>query len=238
MKKTKADLTEYLAKAVLKKNANSQQLASHQQQATQEATETCTLRIPNITNHEKADTLMICLAAAASQQCLEARVVFFSSDTDVLVLAVAHYNKLCRNTAISMVSGSLEIGPIWSVLGREKAAALGYMYSTHSPVRQCWEIFWPWSKWFQQYMKVDREVISALMKLTEEGDVTQDVKDALAKFVCLLNCPKDIHITSVPDLRWHLLAESTKLPLTAGSLEQHIERVQYTYRLGCGPEPP
>ena len=32
-------------------------------------------------------------------------------------------------------------------------------------------------KWFQQYIKVDREVISALLKLTEEGNVTQDVKD-------------------------------------------------------------
>ena len=77
------------------------------------------------------------------------------------------------------------------------------------------------------------------MKLTEEGDVTQDVKDALVKFVCLKYCPKDIHITSILDLRWHLfckrLAESTKLPPTAGSLEQHIERVQY--RLGCGLKP-
>ena len=52
-------------------------------------------------------------------------MVLVSPDIDVLVLAVAHYDKLCRNTAISMVSGILEIGPIWSALGREKAAALG-----------------------------------------------------------------------------------------------------------------
>jgi len=50
-------------------------------------------------------------------------------------------------------------------------------------------------------MKVDREVISALMKLTEEGDVTQDAKDALAKFACLLYCPNGIHITNIPGLR-------------------------------------
>ena len=79
------------------------------------------------------------------------------------------------------------------------------------------------------------EVISALMKLTEEGDVTQDVKDALAKLVCLLYCPKGIHITSIPNLRWHLfckhLAESTKLPPTDGSLEQHIERVHIQARV-------
>ena len=63
-------------------------------------------------NHEEADTLMICLAAAASQRCLEARMIFFSPDTDVLVLATAHCDKICRNTAISMVSGILEIGPV------------------------------------------------------------------------------------------------------------------------------
>jgi len=58
------------------------------------------------TNHEEHDALMICLAAAAaSKRCPEARMVFFSPDTDFLVLAVAHYDKLYRNTAISMVSG-------------------------------------------------------------------------------------------------------------------------------------
>ena len=66
---------------------------------------------------------MICLAASASQRCLAAWMVFFSPDTDVLVLAVALYDKLCRNTAISMASG-MEIGPIWSAQGREKATAL------------------------------------------------------------------------------------------------------------------
>jgi len=183
---------------------------------------------------EHHDTLTICLAAAASQRCPEARMVLFSPDTDVLVLAVAHYDKLCRNTAILMVSGILEIGPIWRALGRERQQH--YMYSTHSQVQTMMGDFLDLAKQsFQQYMKVDREVISALIKLTEEGDVTQDVKDALAKFVCLMYCPKGIHISCIPDLRWHLfckhLAENTKLPPTAGSLEQHIERVHVQARV-------
>ena len=82
-------------------------------------------------NHEEADTLMICLVAAASQRCPGARMVFFSPDTDVLVLAIVHYDKLCKNTAISMVSGVVEIAPIWGALGEEKAA----MYSMHSLVQ-------------------------------------------------------------------------------------------------------
>ena len=75
-------------------------------------------------NHEEADTLMICLAEATQQGCPKAQMVFFSPDTYILVLAVAHYDKLCKHTAVCMVSGTLEIEPIWSALGRDKAAAL------------------------------------------------------------------------------------------------------------------
>jgi len=75
-------------------------------------------------SHEEADTLMICLEAAASQRCPGARMVFYSPDTDVLVLAIVHYDKLCKNTAISMVPGVAEIAPIWGVLEAEKATVL------------------------------------------------------------------------------------------------------------------
>jgi len=180
---------------------------------------------------------MICLAAAASQHCPEARMVFFSPDTDVLVLAAAHYDMLCNHTAICMVSGTLEIEPIWSALGWDKAAALPVFHAftvadnvgRFSGVGK--------TKWFQQYMEVDKDIISALMKLTEEGNLTQEVKDALANFVCLMHCPKGIHITSIPDRRWHLfckhLAENSKLPPTVGALEEHIECVRVQSRLSC-----
>ncbi|KAH3897266.1 hypothetical protein DPMN_021453 [Dreissena polymorpha] len=58
-------------------------------------------------NHEEADTLMISLAAAASQRCPKAQLVFFTPDTDVLVLAIAAYDKLCKNTSMTMVSGTV-----------------------------------------------------------------------------------------------------------------------------------
>ena len=72
---------------------------------------------------------MICLAAKASQRYPDAQLVFFTPDTDVLVLAVAHYDKLCTRTSISMVSGMVDIEPIWRALGKEKAQAL--LFSTH-----------------------------------------------------------------------------------------------------------
>ena len=45
-------------------------------------------------NHEAAGILMICLATGASKQCPGDRIVclFFRPDTDVLVLAIAHYD--------------------------------------------------------------------------------------------------------------------------------------------------
>lgn len=49
---------------------------------------------------------------------------FFTPDTDALFLAVVTYDKLCRHTSMAMVSSTMEVGPIWKALGREKAAAL------------------------------------------------------------------------------------------------------------------
>ena len=72
------------------------------------------------------------------------------------------------------------------------------------------------TKWFQQFMKAERDIVGALMKLPEASDLSQEVKDILAKFVYQVYCPLGIHTTSIPDLRWHLfckyLAESNKLP--------------------------
>ena len=57
--------------------------------------------------------------------------MFLTPDTAVLVLAIAHYDKLCKKTSISMVSGIIDIQPIWRALGKEKAQALP-IYSMHS----------------------------------------------------------------------------------------------------------
>ena len=67
---------------------------------------------------------MICLAAKASQRCPNAELVFFTPDTAVLVLAIEHYNKLCKRSLISMVSGIIDIQPIWRALDKEKVQAL------------------------------------------------------------------------------------------------------------------
>jgi len=174
-----------------------------------------------VNNHEEADTLMICLAASASQQSPGAQLVFFSPDTDVLVLAVANYDQLCKNTSISMVSGTLEIAPIWRALGQEKAKALPIFHAFSGADNVGRFSGLGKTKWFQQYLKAGMETISALMQLPEDGTLSQNVKEMLASFVCTMYCPKGVHINNIPDLRWHLfcknLAESHKFPPTTNN---------------------
>ncbi len=185
-------------------------------------------------NHEETDTLMICLAVEASKRCPDAQLVFFNPDTVVLVLAVAHYDKLCKRTSISMVSGMV---PIWGALGKEKAQALPIFHAFTGADNVGKFSGIGKTKWFQQYMKADVHLSRALMKLPMESDLSQEVKDELAKFVCSRYCPKDVRISSIPNLKWYLfckqLAESNKLPPTLGALEEHINRVRLQSRVWC-----
>ena len=97
MKKTKADLTDYLAKTTIDYKTNSPQLVITS--ASGHTRNNGNLHF-EYNNHEEADTLMICLAAEASQRCPESKLVLFTSNTDVLVLAVAHYDRLCKKDVV------------------------------------------------------------------------------------------------------------------------------------------
>ncbi|CAK6975647.1 hypothetical protein KUCAC02_002633%2C partial [Scomber scombrus] len=70
-------------------------------------------------NHEEADTLLIYQAVLASQRNPhDAQLVFYSPDTDVLVLVTANYDIKLKNTSISMASGVVQIEPLWLALDR------------------------------------------------------------------------------------------------------------------------
>ena len=53
-----------------------------------------------------------------------ARIVIFSPDKNVLVLAVANHHLLIRNTSVAMASGFIDVEPIARALGRQRANAL------------------------------------------------------------------------------------------------------------------
>ena len=78
-------------------------------------------------------------------------------------------------------------------------------------------------------MKADVDLPRALLKLPVEGDLTQEVKDALEKFVCLKYYPKGVRITSIPYLPRALL----KLPVE-GDLTQEVKDALEKFVLkGC-----
>ena len=172
--KTKADLTDYLAKATLEYKKNSPQLF-----ITSASGHTRSNRNMHFedNNHEEADTCMICLAAEASQRCPDAKLVFFTPDTDVLVLAVAHYDTLYKRTLLSMVSGTVDIEPIWRALDKEKVQALPIFHAFTGADNVGKFSGIGKTKWFQQYMKAYVDLPRALMKLPVEGDLMQEVKD-------------------------------------------------------------
>ena len=73
-------------------------------------------------------------------------------------------------------------------------------------------------------MKTDINLPRALMKLPVEDDLTQDVKDELAKFVCLRTVQR---VFTLPVfLIYYGICSANKLPRALDALEEHIKRVQ------------
>lgn len=134
-------------------------------------------------------------------------------------------------TRISIASGPVEIKPIWRDLGAEKVKALP-IYLAFTDKDNVGRFSGTGkTRWFRQYMKGECNVTEALMKRPVEGDLTQQVKYTLAKFVYSVYWPRGIWIKSIPDLRWYLvlqtfnLTESKKLPHTFDAFEEHVNRV-------------
>ena len=120
---TKANLTEYLAEKTLDYNKDSGKLI-----ITSAAGHTRSNRdvgpFPD-NSHKEADTLMICLGVSATERnYMDAQMTFFSPDTDVLVLIIASYDRLPKNTSISMASSVQHVEPLWTALGPDRAKAL------------------------------------------------------------------------------------------------------------------
>ena len=125
--KTKADLADYLAMKVLSYNTDSPKLVITSSSGYTKSNGSIEFED---NNHEEADTLMIHHAVLSSRRNpANARIVIFSPDTDVLVLAVANHHLLLRNTSVSMVSGVIGVEPIARALGRQRENALPALHA-------------------------------------------------------------------------------------------------------------
>src|SRR6218665_3112622 len=116
-------------------------------------------------NHEEADTLLIYHAVLASQRNpLDAEMVFFSPDTGVLMLVIANYDLMLKNTSISMCSGVLVIDPIWRSIGPERATAFPAFHTFTGADNTGRFSRIGKATWLQLYMKANRDVISSLQQ--------------------------------------------------------------------------
>ena len=76
-----------------------------------------------------------------------------------------------------MVSGMVNIEPVWRALGKIKAQALPVFHAFTGAHNVGKFSGISKTKWFQQYLKADMDLPRALMKLSEEGELKQEVKD-------------------------------------------------------------
>jgi len=230
---TQADLTEYLASKTVEYSKESPKLviasaAGHTESNSQLDFEG--------NNHEEADTLLIHHAVLASRRNpSDAQLMFFSPDTDVLVLVVANYEILLKNTCVSMASGILEVKPIWKALGADRAKALPAFHAFTGADNTGRFSRIGKATWLNIYLKADDHVVKALQMLSQTSEVTEDLLSTLAEFVCTVYLPKGIQIDNIPELRWYLfckhMAESDKLPPTLGALKQHVLRAHIQARV-------
>jgi len=86
-------------------------------------------------------------------------MVLFSPDTDVLVLAIANYDLMLKNTSISMASGVIRIEPIWTATGAERVKALPAFHAFTGADNTGKLSCIGKATWLQVYMKTERDVI-------------------------------------------------------------------------------
>ncbi|KAK5929735.1 hypothetical protein CgunFtcFv8_010949 [Champsocephalus gunnari] len=230
---TKADLTDYLAAKILEYNRGSSKLIITSASGNTRSNKDLLFEE---NNHEEADTLLIHQAVLASHRNpADAQLMFFSPDTDILVLVTANYDLLLKNTSISMASGVVQIEPLWRALGKERAKALPAFHAFTGADNTGRFSRIGKATWLQIYLKADKDIIDALQMLLDEAEVAEGMLSTLASFVCAAYSPKGINIKTIPELRWHLFckhrAESDKLPPTLGALKQHILRVHVQTRV-------
>jgi hypothetical protein len=179
---TKADLTEYLASKTVEYSKNSPKLIIASAAGYTESNSQLQFES---NNHEEEDSWLIHHAVLASHRNqTDKQLMFFSSDTDVLVLVVANYEILLKNNCISVVSGTVEVKPIWTALGADRAKALQPFHAFTGADNTGRFSRIGKATWLHNYLKADHPIITALHMLSQADEVTDDLLSALATFVC------------------------------------------------------
>ena len=178
---TKADLTDYLAVKTLDYSKESSKLVIVSASGHTKSNSNLVFEDNNL---EEADTLMIFQAVCATvQNPSNAQLTIFSPDTDVLVLAIANYHLLLSSSSISMASGVLQIQPIWTALGVDRAKALPTFHAFTGADNTGRFSGMGKTTRFKIYLKAESDIIQGFQMPSENNKVTEDLISTLASFI-------------------------------------------------------
>ena len=187
--------------------------------------------------HEEADTLMILHALDVSSSDPFKEVTVSSPDTDVFLLLLYFYPRLCNITLFQTGTKrnlrTINVGSAYEAIGTKQATALLGFHSftgcdftskfNGKSKASCWRCF----------IEADDDILEAFQYLGEsEAFPSATTIASLEKFVVQLYCGKKL--ASIKDLgsaRWYLFSkyqlESEKLPPTSSALKFKIHRSHY-----------
>ena len=100
-----------------------------------------------------------------------------------------------------MASGVVQVQPIWTALGAERAKALPAFHAfTGTDTTGSFSRIGKTTR-LQVFLKAGENVIKALLMLSEATEVTEEMLSTLAAFMSAAYSPKRIQIESIPKLR-------------------------------------
>ena len=108
------------------------------------------------------------------------------TDTDVLVLIIANYDQLPKNTSISMALSVQQIEPLWAALGPDRAKALPGLHAFSGADNTGRFARTGKPTWFKLFMEAEDDVIEALYMLCDDADVSEDLQFGPVCLYCIL----------------------------------------------------
>ena len=186
-------------------------------------------------SQEEADTKIILHSVYATINGASS-IDIYSPDTDVLVLAIRRYPRLCPNTNFITGAGknhrTIVIGQIYRALGAKKSSALPGLHAfsgadvTGRFAGKGKIKFWK----IMQHLEENDDIVNAFTLLGTDNEPSQATFAAIEAFVCKLYLP-NTEMTRVGDVRWWLFkkkqAQSEGLPPTLSALHHAILRAHY-----------
>lgn len=192
------------------------------------------LNVQNLrSGQEEADTHMLLHAVDATERRASS-INIQSPDTDVLVLALWIYRRLCPLTLFTVGTGgkrrNIALGPLDEAIGEDLVNALPGFHAFSGCDQtgticgkskvSCWNTL----------KKSEQPVLDTFSSLGSSGVISDDTYKMLERYTCQLYIPST-QLRSVQEVRWVLFSTKKytdeQLPPTQGALHQMIKRVNY-----------